>query len=135
MILKTYPGASPGEFEYAIDKNVKGVIIEGTGLGHAPHTWYSAFQRAQENKIPVVMTSQCLWGRINMNVYRTGVELQQLGVIPGHDMLPETAFVKLAWLLAQTKDLKEIKQLMHKDFAGEITPCSRSSEYPFEELE
>ncbi|MCX8169771.1 MAG: hypothetical protein N3D72_01640, partial [Candidatus Methanomethyliaceae archaeon] len=64
--------------------------------------------------------------RVNMNVYSTGRILLSMGVIPGEDMLPETALVKLMWVLAQTNDLNEIKKLMLSNIAGEI---SERSEY------
>ncbi len=70
------------------------------------------------------MCSQCYYGRVNMNVYDTGRYLLQLGVIPLEDMLPETAYVKLSWTLAQTKDLNEVKKIMLTNFAGEINSRS-----------
>jgi len=62
---------------------------------------------------------------VDMKVYSTGRDLLQLGVIPGEDMLPETAYVKLMWLLAKTSDLDELKRLMLTNYAGEITPRTR----------
>ena len=47
------------------------------------------------------MTSQCIWGRVDMNVYDTGRDLLDAGVIPLEDMLSETALVKLMWSLAR----------------------------------
>jgi len=76
-------------------------------------------------RVPVVMTSQCLWGRVDMKVYSTGRDLLQLGVIPGEDMLPEVAWVKLMWALAHAKDPKKVSKLMQSNLAGEITPRTR----------
>ena len=64
-----------------------------------------------------------------MRVYRTGVELVQRGVIPGEDMIAETAFVKLMWVLAQTRDPAEVQKRMLTPIAGEITECSKRSQY------
>jgi glutamyl-tRNA(Gln) amidotransferase subunit D len=36
-------------------------------------------------------------------------------------MLPEVAYVKLAWALGQTMDLDKVKQLMRTPIAGERT--------------
>jgi glutamyl-tRNA(Gln) amidotransferase subunit D len=66
------------------------------------------------------MTSQCLYGRVNLNVYNTGRDLITAGVIPGEDMLPETAYVKLMWVLGQTSDGEEVRRLMTTDLRGEI---------------
>jgi glutamyl-tRNA(Gln) amidotransferase subunit D len=67
------------------------------------------------------MTSQCLYGRVNLNVYNTGRDLITAGVISGEDMLPETAYVKLMWVLGQTSNDGEIRRLMITDLRGEIT--------------
>jgi glutamyl-tRNA(Gln) amidotransferase subunit D len=70
----------------------------------------------------VGMTSQCLWGRVDMNVYSTGIDLQKIGVHPLEDMLPETALVKLMWVLGQTEDPRKIAEMMRTNLAGEISP-------------
>jgi len=66
------------------------------------------------------MTSQCIYGEVNMHVYSTGRKLLTAGVISAGDMLPETAFVKLIWTLGQTDDLNEVKSVMQTNIAGEI---------------
>ncbi len=74
-------------------------------------------------KIPVAVASQCLYGRVDMNVYSEGRELQKLGVIGNYtDMVPETAFIKLAWLMSNHK--KEVKDLYSKNLRGEISERS-----------
>ena len=100
------------------------MLIEGTGLGHVPDYMVDALQRANDEGIPVVMTSQCLYGTINMNVYSTGRLLQDAGVISGMDMTPETAYVKLAWALGQTEDVNEVKDIIQTNVAGELNESS-----------
>jgi len=67
------------------------------------------------------MTSQTIWGRVDMNVYSTGRDLVNLGVTPLEDMLPETALVKLMWVLSQTKSPDRTREMMLHSVAGEIT--------------
>jgi len=119
-LIKTYPGINPEIIEYYIDKNYKGIVIEGTGLGHCPENLIPAIERANEMEIIVAMASQCINGRVNMNVYSTGRRLLRAGVIPVADMLPETAYVKLVWALGQSNDPETVKRLMLKNIAGEI---------------
>ena len=76
------------------------------------------------------MTSQCIFGRTDMNVYRSGVELLDLGVVSCEDMLPETALVKLMWSLANSKDIDTAKELLLTPIAGEIDMRSEQSDYP-----
>ncbi len=128
-LIKTTPGLMGERIDVLIDQGYHGIVIEGTGLGHAPEAIFEAIERAQSEQIPVVMTSQCIWGRVQMRVYRTGVELVQRGVIPGEDMIAETAFVKLMWVLAQTRDSTEVQKRMLTPIAGEITECSKRSQY------
>ena len=120
FLLKHYPGLSPDIIDYLISKGIRGIIVEGTGLGHTSTEFYDAFRKATKEGIFVGMTSQCLFGRVNMNVYTTGRLLQKVGVVPLEDMLPETALVKLMWVLAHETDLDKIKELMLTNFAGEI---------------
>ncbi len=129
-LVKTYPGIKPDIIEFLIDRKYHGIVIEGTGLGHAPQKLIPVIQRAVEEGIAVVMTSQCLFGRINMHVYSTGRKLLAVGVIPGSDMLPETAYVKLSWVLGITRDLKEVRKLMLTNIAGEINPRHTVDLYP-----
>ena len=123
-LIKSFPGISEEYIEYHIDKGYKGLVIEGTGLGHVPNNLIDSFKRAQDENIPVIMTSQCLYGRVNMNVYSTGREILDAGVISGLDMTPETTYVKLCWALGQSDDYAEVKEIMQTDIAGEISQKS-----------
>lgn len=118
--IKSYPGIQPEILDYHVDKGFKGIVMEGTGLGHCPEELLPSLERATDSGIPLVMTSQCLYGRVNMNVYSTGRKLLSAGVISALDMLPETAYVKLIWTLGQTDDLEEVKRIMQTNLKGEI---------------
>ena len=124
--IKSYPGIAAELLDYHIDKGYKGILIEGTGLGHCPDHLISPLQRAADENIPVVMTSQCLYGRTNLNVYSTGRKLLSSGVISVGDMLPETAYVKLIWTLGQTNKLEEVKKIMQTNLKGEMDEKSSS---------
>jgi glutamyl-tRNA(Gln) amidotransferase subunit D len=130
FLLKYYPGLLPDIIDYLMNKGVKGIIVEGTGLGHTSSEFYNAFKKATKDGIFVGMTSQCLFGRVNMNVYTTGRLLQEAGVVPLEDMLPETALVKLMWVLAHETDLDKVKELMLTNFVGEINPIHVPEMYP-----
>lgn len=119
-LIKSYPGISGNIIDYYVDKGFKGLVLEGTGLGHCPEELIPSLQRAKDDEIPVVMTSQCLYGRVNMNVYSTGRKLLDSGVFSALDMLPETTYVKLIWTLGQTEDLNEVRNIMQTNLKGEI---------------
>ena len=127
-LIKFYPNMNPAIIEWHVENGYKGIILEGTGLGHISKTCFQAVKKAVEKDVIVAMTSQCIWGRVNMNVYDTGRDLQALGVIPLEDMLPETALVKLMWILGQTKNTEEAKTLLKTNIAGEISPRTLPAE-------
>ncbi len=129
-LVKIYPGITCDIIDCLVDKGYHGIVIEGTGLGHTPNKLIPCIRRAVEEGIAVVMTSQCLFGRINMHVYSTGRKLLEAGVIPGGDMLPETAYVKLSWILGKTRDLGEVRRLIETNLAGEISSRSLINMYP-----
>lgn len=131
-LVKVHPNFHAEQLK--VFESFKGIIIEGTGLGQAPTEVTDDLNkendlvRKQLEKIIqkgciVVMTSQCINGRLNMNVYSKGIDLQKMGIIPGKDMLPETAFVKLAWVLANFSK-KEVINKMQENLVGEITTRS-----------
>ncbi|MEM1844812.1 MAG: Glu-tRNA(Gln) amidotransferase subunit GatD [Ignisphaera sp.] len=121
-LIKAYPGFQTEIIDILVDKKFHGIVIEGTGLGHIGSYAIDALKRAIEEGIPIVMTTQTLFGRINMNVYTTGRKLLEIGVIPGEDMLPETAYVKLSWVLFQTRDLIRVREMMLTNYVNEINP-------------
>ncbi|KOX94461.1 glutamyl-tRNA amidotransferase [Haloarcula rubripromontorii] len=112
-LLKFSPGMDPSLLEAAAEDS-EGVVIEGTGLGHVNTDWIGTIE---ELDIPVVMTSQCLEGRVCDRVYDTGRDLLDAGVTEGEDMLPGTAKVKLMWALANSDDVADA---MQEPLAGEI---------------
>jgi glutamyl-tRNA(Gln) amidotransferase subunit D len=115
--------------ESLIDNDYKGIVIAGTGLGHVNKPLYPALKRAHDKGISIYMTVQTLWGYVQMYVYDTGRDMMELGVIPGANMLPEVAYMKLCWALGQTTDQQKVKEIMLTPIAGEITEREPSNGY------
>ncbi len=120
VLLQYYPGMDPALFEPVFMKS-KGVVIAGSGLGHVCEGMIPLIRKASENGTVVVMTSQCLNGRTNLNVYNTGRDMLKAGAITVLDMLPETAYVKLMWALANTDSVEAAKELMQTPLACEMS--------------
>lgn len=108
--------------------NVRGIVVAGTGLGHVPRRCLPAIETSAKAGVVIAMTSQCLWGRVGLDVYSTGRDLRSRGVLPAHDMLPEVALVKLMWALGQAHDPKHSKELFETIHAGEVDPITRFQE-------
>ncbi len=120
-LVKFHPDLNPQIIDWYVKNGYRGIILEGTGLGHVGNYCFSAIRRAIEKDVIVAMTSQCIWGRLDMNVYDQGRDLLAMGVLSLEDMLPETALVKLMWILGQTTNTKEAKKLLIKNIANEIS--------------
>ena len=127
-LVKFYPGLDPSIINYYVEKGMKGILLEGSGLGHVSKFCFDAIKNAIAKDVMVALASQCIWGRVNMNVYDTGRDLLSFGVIPLEDMFPETALVKLMWALGQTSSPKEATILLKSNIAGEYTPRSLPQE-------
>jgi glutamyl-tRNA(Gln) amidotransferase subunit D len=117
-----YPNFNPDMIDGLSAMGYRGMVIAGTGLGHVNKPLYPAIKRAIQNGMTVAMSVQTLWGFAQMYVYDTGRDLLDLGIIPLDNMLPETAYMKLGWVLGQTDDPAKIREMMVTAVNHEITP-------------
>lgn len=118
-LLYSFPGMHPDAL--AQFTGYRGLVIAGSGLGHVSTALIPAIRELIDSGTMVVMTSQCLYGRVCDRVYDTGRDLLRAGVIQGEDMLPEVALVKLMWVLGNEKDHEHARALMTTSLAGELT--------------
>jgi len=129
-LVKFFPGTTAEIVHLLLDKGYHGIVIEGTGFGHVDEETIQAIRRATSEGIPVVAATQTIFGRVNLNVYSTGRKMLEAGVIPADDMIPETAYVKLSWVLARTRDPQEVRRLMLTPLAGELGERQSLRYYP-----
>jgi glutamyl-tRNA(Gln) amidotransferase subunit D len=134
-LIKIYPGSDPKVIDLYLNQGYKGIIIEGTGLGHAPlspanagNSWEGHIEKAVKGGVIIGMTSQTIYGRVNPNVYSTARKIAALGVIYCEDMMPETALVKLGWLLGN-HDKETAEKLLNKNLVGEISQRNELNEF------
>jgi glutamyl-tRNA(Gln) amidotransferase subunit D len=120
-IVYYYPNMHPDIIDSLTENGYKGIVIAGTGLGHVNKPLYPAIQRAVAKGVQIYMTVQTLWGYVHMFVYDTGRDLMSMGIVPGENLLPEVAYIKLGWALGQTSDKDKVRELMLKPIAGDIT--------------
>ncbi len=135
-LVKCAPNMSPEIIDFYVSKRYKGLVIEGTGLGHVisngPKSWIPSVKRAVDSGCVVVATTQTIYGTTHPYTYRNLRLLGNTGAVFGKDILPEVAYVKLAWLLGQGKSLDETKALLLENLAGEINQSISASD-PFSE--
>jgi len=121
-IIYYYPNMQPDMIDSLVENGYKGIIIAGTGLGHVNKPLYPAIERATAKGVHMFMCVQTLWGYAHMFVYDTGRDLMAKGVIPAMNMLPETAYIKLGWVLGQTTVPEKVREMMLTPINDEITP-------------
>ena len=120
-LVKYHPGYNPKIIDFLLESGYKAIIFEGTGLGHVGKTMYNVIKKASESGLFMGMTSQCIDGRVAMNVYESGRDLLELGIVPLSDMIPETALVKAIWALGNSESITQMKKLMLENIASEFS--------------
>ncbi len=118
-LVKYHPGYDPKIIDSLVDIGYRGVIFEGTGLGHVGDTLYDSIRRARERGVFFGMTSQCIDGRTCMTVYESGRDLLDLGIVPLANMIPEVALVKAMWAMGY-HDNNDIRDIMLREIASEM---------------
>jgi glutamyl-tRNA(Gln) amidotransferase subunit D len=119
-LVKFYPGQNPDILEHYRKKGYRGIIIEMSGLGHVTsegkNNWIPVLKKLIENGMFIYAAPQTLYGRLDPLVYSPGRKLIEIGVNFLGDILPETAFIKLGWVLA------------HKSWRGSIATSNKMNE-------
>jgi L-asparaginase len=128
-MIKLFPGLDTKFLEKMIvDGEYHGLIIEAYGAGNIPikeRSLLPTISHLSKLNIPIVVTTQCIWGRTEMMLYESGRKAYRAGAIPGFDMTSPTALLKLMWVLGKANgkfSLGEIEQEMHTNYVGEINP-------------
>lgn len=126
-LLYVYPGMNPEILDYYRKEKYKGIVIAATGLGHVStfNQKYSLTKKLKElvdNNVAVVIAPQTIYGRVHPYVYSPLRKLSiELNCIFAEDMLPETAYIKLGWVLPQAQNIDEVRDMMLTNYAGEIS--------------
>ena len=134
-LIHVYPGMDPALLDYYRKNKYRGIVIAATALGHVPtiNPKYSLMKKLKElidNGTAVVISTQTIYGRVHPYVYTNLRKLSvELDCIFVEDMLPETAYVKLGWVLAQAHNIDEAREMMLINYAGEIS--ERADEMAF----
>lgn len=124
LILKLFPGITDKVVRNILEiKGLRGVILETYGSGNAPtDEWFLKLMKEFIDKgIIIFNVSQCNGGRVTQGRYQTSQFLQEIGVVSGADITTEAAITKLMFALAQSEDIQEVKRILKKSIAGEMS--------------
>lgn len=125
-LLRVFPGMHPEMISNIAKIGYEGLVLEGFGAGNVPilkKSLIPAIKDLTDNDIPVVITSQCIFGSTEL-LYETGKQASEAGAIQGLDHVPATCLVKLMFILGQKpRDMTEIEHLIHTNYVGELNPA------------
>ncbi len=121
LSLTLHPGIPLEQFDALLAAKPHGIVLQTYGQGMLPEQLHSWLRSVTKKEIPVLITSQMHKGRIDLQLYRKQIILEELGIISGQDMTYECGVVKMMWALAQTKKANRLHELLEKNLVGELT--------------
>ncbi len=124
LSLRLHPGINLGALgDFALDHGYHGVMLElfpsATGSGRSDaYSVDRLVHRCTAAGIAVV-SALSHWPEGETNVYESTLAIRKAGAIPVM-MMPETALVKLMWILGHTRDPATVQALLLEEIAGEM---------------
>ncbi|MCI9106079.1 MAG: asparaginase [Lachnospiraceae bacterium] len=129
-LLKLIPSMEAGVLTYLAD-HYDAVIIESFGVGGLPSyesgDFHKAIQQWTRAGKTVVMTTQVTNEGSNMSIYEVGKTIkQEFGLLEAYDMTLEATVTKLMWILGQTQDPQQIRDMFYCTINRDIlyTACN-----------
>ncbi|MBS1766942.1 MAG: asparaginase [Acidobacteria bacterium] len=107
-------------------EGVKAVLIQAFGAGNLPmgrEDLQAFLADARARGLPVVVTSQCEDGGVDLSAYELGRALEATGAIPGGLHTRWAALAKLGLLLGAGRGLDDIRPAFATSWAGEPMPA------------
>lgn len=103
-------------------EGTRGVLLEAYGAGNLPmgrSDLLHFFADCRARAIPVVVTSQCPWGGVDLDTYELGAKAAQQGAISGGLHTRWAAAAKLGLVLGAGGGLAEVREAFGVSWAGE----------------
>ena len=100
-IIPMYGGADGNALRNAVDRGVKGLVVQGLGMGNMNAPMYEAVKYALSKSVPVVVSTRVHNGRVmaNYGFEGGGKTTFEAGAVMGDDLSPQKARILLMLLL------------------------------------
>lgn len=123
-LLKLIPSMDASVLDHML-AHYDAVIIESFGVGGLPNYesggYYPVVERWIARGKIVIMTTQVTNEGSNMSVYEVGRSIKNdFGLLESYDMTLEATVTKLMWILGQTHQRPQIKQLFYQTINRDI---------------
>ena len=123
-VVKLFPGLGENILRAMLSApGLRAVVLETFGAGNAPtNEWFiRVLKEAIGRGIIILNITQCGGGKVSMELYETGLRLQEIGVLCGHDMTTEAAVTKLMYVLGLGLSDEQTRALLRRPLRGEFT--------------
>lgn len=111
FLIKLAAGMDSTMIDAALAAGARGLVIEALGRGNVPPAVMPGLRRAVERRLPVVLVSRCLRGRVfdSYGYEGGGRQLRELGLIFADFLTGQKARIKLSLALSLSDDPAAIR--------------------------
>ena len=123
-VIKLFPGLGENILRAMLSApGLRAVVLETFGAGNAPtNEWFiRVLKEAIDRGVIILNITQCGGGKVSMELYETGLRLQKIGILCGHDMTTEAAVTKLMYVLGLGLSDAQTRALLRRPLRGEFT--------------
>lgn len=124
LALVVHPGLPRAYLDRMLQGSERAIVVQGYGPGNVPigeETLLPFVESAVRGGKIVVMNTQCVEGRVSLDLYECGRRAADLGAVGCGDMTLEASLVKLQYLLGRSARREEVLEQFGRDLAGELT--------------
>lgn len=124
VVYTVLPEHNAEYLERLHESKLDALIINGYGVGNVPSDkpFLNIIEKINKSGTIIIANTQCLFGRVDLSTYETGIKLKDIGIVEAADMTLEAIYAKICYLLNKYKDKKTIIKNFTEDLVGELTP-------------